>query len=836
MGERKISLKPILAFFLFSAPFIFQGPCFAEGTSGFTDYFTFTQVTAEGPTEPSRHSTLGGSLGLGSWASDLGMSEIGIRGALDTFWAMSSGGNQRTDIKMKVHWNFDKNILNEINEDIGAYGSYVTNTFGMFKISTEEFHFVRQFGFSTKIGLDVNINGTWHNNLVGVTIADLGINIDDRDNEKIGPKTGSGTDPDIPLNERDSYFHSDTVNVSDIPELVNGFATKIVKILEKLGSSALSGYGATVSKTALEKFFEKALNFSLGVHATYRTYSRWLEFDVDILAKDFDGNIIPLALLDSTKHMVINDESGDYYLYINMSRNDLALKKPIKEINVTLSNAKYHYKLQDNVEVGIRSSVLSLTSGALSRPLFVPKEYVLNAPKTIQFKVVADPLYYYPCHGQILSGDPPSALRGIKVVTEYPLENGRIVSREWVTDTSGKFYNDAWVSSPLKPAGWRMRLYWGERYVRAFGPRSPELQRGPNDEITIKIDLPVDETASISGTVKDSFGNPLPDVDVCLNGPDRWTKTDTQGRYIFDNVPKADVYTVYAQKKGLNFSPVSKTTTASGHHALTIDIIASAGQLIGDAKINFKLPSSASSSARLPQRVEIEFPGLSGSAASFLRSGTYPLDAQGSILIPLIDTYNLNIRLKHDNYRFEPENLTVNFTPSEINTVKNFEVRAIPLFSQGCTLSLDKNTIDVAGWTYLNATQELRPKEKAIAQVQVTDVYGRPMSGIKVFFSAVSRSGNVKIKFLGADHFDYGIATTDANGIAKMELVSANYNPGIAEITANTLEDIHANQANYRNYSRPVTLYISSPNSRLVELEPPTATLTLVPKTKVISA
>lgn len=77
------------------------------------------------------------------------------------------------------------------------------------------------------------------------------------------------------------------------------------------------------------------------------------------------------------------------------------------------------------------------------------------------------------------------------------------------------------------------------------------------DNVLVKSVIP---SFSVSGTILDDSGNPIPMVDLSLNNSDVTTFTDAAGNYFLQRIPYG-AYTLFADKPGYKFSPDSTGIT-----------------------------------------------------------------------------------------------------------------------------------------------------------------------------------------------------------------------------------------------------------------------------------
>jgi hypothetical protein len=812
-----------LAFFVCAIFFAAGIPHDAQAASSQT--FTFRESISSTPNNPNHHSAFRGSVSLGRAASAIGVGSLGIGVGLDTFWA-TGGGNQETDITMKVEWNFTQEELSQYNRGLADKSLYLHVPIGKIKVSTTKFHYRRQLGFSAAVGLDAKIGGDWHEGLCAITISDLGIDIDDTSNEKIGPNTGKGDNPGI--YGQDAFFHSDSVNITDIVGLVQSFAEKVGQTL----AAALKDIGKDTAKAIIEEALKQVVDFSLGVNVTQQTYNRKFEFDLVVTAKDMQGAPIEIRLDESVRHVAITDESKDIIVYVTLPEGC----PPIKELSLRATNGKYHYTDLGNVEFGIRSSLISITTNEISESLFEPNEHDLIGTTDNQpIYVNGDPVVLVPCHGIVVSGNPPAPLAGAvvntKVYSAIPPPEA-----EMTTDAGGRFWNDLWVTSPAGSPPRRPKITVSKEGLQGTittGDNNEYFVEQPDKSYIITFPISAAETVTISGTVKNSTGEGIPGVFIFLNGSStQWGETDAQGRYTFASVPKAASYTVRCQKTGFIFEDVTRQAPAGdGHQDIIIDVTASSNFIAGYMKVFFKLPPSAAAETVLPQSVEV-----TNTAGQHIDK---TLEGDGSIQMPVFDKNAETLTFANSNYNFSPTSVSHSFTAenSGAQTVIRFEganaVTATPLISQSCVLAIDKTEIEVNGVMW---TAELKPGEFATATATVKDAFGAPMQNINVRFVSASTDGGAAVKFLdGGQTSGVGLAVTDSSGKATVRIVAYN-NGGSVTVTAETLERISYGTADHKTTSQTLPLYITTPNRRLVDLNKPATTMNAVPTQKIVDA
>lgn len=799
---------------LFSAA-AFYGFCADSGSgSPQPQYLTFSHGVVRTVKEPSQHSRLGGSFGLGDVGDTLGIPRLGIGIGLDTFWAVH-GGNQKTDVTMELTWNFSKADLNDYN--VGLAGKYLIPhvPLGSIKVTTHEFHYQRQLGFSTKIGLDFNIKGTWHNNIGSQSIADLGIDINDTANEKIGPNTGQGADPGV--YGGDVFYHSDTVMITDLATLANGCATSIVKIFEKIGISALKGYGAAVTKSLAEKALEKILSFSLGVHVTQRTYERWMEFDISATAKDMDGKAVAVTI--DSPHIVVNDESQEYSINAQLPQNC----PPLKEISLSVSNAKYHYKDQGNVEVGIRSSFIALTTGALSQGLFDPNQYNIEASNGVRYSVKADPLVFVPFHGSIVTGDPETALAGVSV--KMTADNNAFV-QSTLTGPDGSYYGDFYTPDPANSKvvpPYTITLEKEGYTTVTLKSNNQAITRTPDGGMKLSM-APSDPNSiiKVSGTVLDQQGAPIPEAEVSLNGKLwQWTVTKPDGTFVFGSVPRANSLTVSAQKSGYVI-PIKTVQTQNGVKDYTVELKSNMARLVGSIKLMFStLPG-----LRLPSYVKVRHEN--GSVYSCA------LAADGSLGIGVLDVFHKTISLSLDGYAFEPSSVSADFAGSGATETKTFNVTITPTAPHSITLSSNRSRIE-GGGSYVN---DPRTEETAVLTAVVKDAAGRLLPGVNVRFDLVSAENVGQVKFSSFDPAfgsGRGYMVTDAQGKASVNVWTANTTLANASIKLKArafLPGLSSDESQV--ISNEVTVNVIT-STRVAQPNKPTANVTVMTNSRAVT-
>ncbi|MFZ5802795.1 MAG: carboxypeptidase regulatory-like domain-containing protein [Candidatus Omnitrophota bacterium] len=792
---------------------VFSTPEFLKAEEPQTQYLTFSHGIVRTTKEPTQHSRAGGSFGLGDVGDVVGIDEVGIGIGLDTFWAVG-GGNQKTDIVMKVDWDFTKDDLNEYN--VGFAGKYLVPRvpLGALKVSTQEFHYQRQLGFSTHVGLDLNVQGTWYNGIGSIAIADLGIDINDTANEKIGPDTGSGNDPGV--YGSDAYYHSDSVMITDLATLANGAATKIVNLLQKAGISALSGYGASVTKDALEWAFEKALSFSAGVNATQRTFNRWMEFDVSARAKDMNGNSVQIEL--QPNHIVVDDESVEHILYAQLPEEC----PPLGEIELVIGNAVYHFKDQGNVEIGIRSSYISLTTGAISQDLFDTNSYDIQGGTGLLYEVKADPLVFVPFTGFVETGNPPTALQG---VTATMTANDGSFHQSTLTGPAGDFWGDFYIPDPQKkktvPAA-TITLEKEGYSTMSFSSTDAGFRE---EDGTYRFPMEPSDPNSVvkvSGRVLDLQGAGIAGAEVSVTGPHtQWTVSNASGNFVFGSVPRADSLTLGVNKTGYSI-PHQTLQTQEGVQEYTVDLQSQTGQLMGAIKMQFSTVAGAS----LPRFVSVQHENG--------QSYSCGLQGDGTLAISVFDTQHKTLSVSHDGYTFDPATITASFSGAGGET-KQFNVTVLPTAPHSVTLTSSRATIEGGGSVH----EERRPEEVAALTATVQDAAGRALQGVNVRFDLLSATNVGSVKFSSIDPAfgsGRGYAVTNAQGIATVDVYTANTTIQDANIKLNARAFLPGMPSDESSViSGDLTINVI-PSTRVMEPNKPTASISIVTNTRGVTS
>ncbi|MBN1865461.1 MAG: carboxypeptidase regulatory-like domain-containing protein, partial [Victivallales bacterium] len=728
--------------------------CAEEATS---QIVSFRESRGRPLKKPHQHHRLDATVGLGAPGKAIGLDELGLGIALDTLWA-PDGGSQEFIATMNADWKFTKKDLNKLNTSLARKEGLGGNLcLGAIQVTTKEVFFRRQLGFSTDVGLDVKVKGEWHNNVAKVTVADLGVNIEDKCNEKIGPKTGKGNITGVDTS--DSYFHKDTVNVTDLPGLVQSASKTISGLLNKVSSN----------KTLVEKVVDfaakKALKFVLGVIVTQKTYDRRMEFDLTAWAKDMEGNTIGLTMREGSKHIVISDEKRSPSIYATMPEDC----PPLKEITLSIQNAKYFYSDHGNVEIGVRSDAFYVTTGPMTEGFFDPLHHEIKAENETRLRVVADDLLFVPCHGRVESGNPPAPIQGATVKVEAKDKSFKF---EDITDPAGRFLMDFYV--PVAKGNKNIPPFNISAEKQGYATYKTDNKSAYYDDGNIVLSLHPPEVFCLSGIVKDAQGKGISDAEVFLDGVTAPTVvSDTQGRYRFGWAPYTDKkVTVTAQRTGYNFKPVTlDLKRGKKEQSLEVDIVAEGAALIGTVRCVFSISGKAS----LPGSVGV----TKGDGTSF----DLPLEKDRSINIPVIDHQTESLAFSKEGYSFNPATVNAKFSGKGMEK-KTFNIKVTAQGAQSVALALSPSTIETRGGV---AFPDYRPEELSEAIAVVKDSAKNPLSGVLVKFESIK--GSAAIAFLKDGKVsDVGFATSDVGGKAAVQILANR--TGEARIMATSLERI----------------------------------------------
>ena len=711
---------------------------------------------------------------------------------------------------MNADWKFSKKEMNKLNTILAKKELGGNLCLGSIQITTKEVFFRRQLGFSTDVGLDVKANGEWHNNVAKVTVADLGVNIEDKFNEKIGPKNGKGNITGVDTS--DSYYHKDTVNVSDLPVLVLSASKAISDMLNKVSSNK------TLVEKAVDFISKKALKFVLGVIVTQKTYDRRMEFDLSAWAKDMNGNTIVLTMREGSRCIVVDDEKKSFPLYADLPKDC----PPLKEVTLSIQNAKYFYSDHGNVEIGIRSDAFYVTTGPMTEGFFDPLHHVIKAENDTKLTLVADDLLFVPCHGRVESGEPPAPIQGVRIKVDA---KDKSFSFEDITDPAGRFLMDFYV--PVTGGNKKVPPFSITAEKQGYAPYKTDNASARYDDGDMVLGLNPAERFSLSGTVKDAQGNVISGAEVFLGGITAPTAvSDNQGRYRFGWAPYTDKkISVTAQRTGYNFKPVEvKLEKGRKEQALVLDIVSEGAALMGTVRCVFSISGTGS----LPASVEV----TKGDGKSM----GVPLEKDRLINIPVLDKKTETLAFSQDGYSFEPQSVKAEFSGKGMEK-KTFNIKVTAQGAQSVALTLSPTTIETRGGV---AFPDYRPEELCMAKAVVKDSAKKPIQGVLVKFECTK--GSAAAAFLKDGKVSgIGYAKTDASGTAEIQILANR--TGDARIQATSLERIEHDVAGHKVTSPEVTLKVkastrgagaaqpgtadTSTPEQPPDLPPPTLTLTL---------
>ena len=186
-----------------------------------------------------------------------------------------------------------------------------------------------------------------------------------------------------------------------------------------------------------------------------------------------------------------------------------------------------------------------------------------------------------------------AGIAGVEVTLTGTDDLGNPVSLTTTTDADGNYTFDYLISgtytvAETQPAGY---------FDGIDDPGSEGGDASINDEITVYVPGGVDAVdydfgelipSSISGSVVDDFGNPIPNVEITLTGTDDLgnpvtivTTTDINGDYIFDNL-RPGTYTV-TETQPVGYGDGGETAGTTG------------GDVTDDVIANIVLPSNTNS-------------------------------------------------------------------------------------------------------------------------------------------------------------------------------------------------------------------------------------------------
>jgi len=719
-----------------------------------------------------------------------GEATVGIGMAWDTFFVPPGSENSRFESDLDLTWSFSKADLDQYNALLKT-NQLVTGLvpIGMVKLETKRSRFVREVGARCDLGIDLKWNKKWHNNIAGINITDLGMEIDEADVDKLGAS---------------DVQHSDTMNVSDIPGLVQDIAEKVsTKLASKAGSVAAKEAGDSLA----EKIFE---NMEIGVLVTQTTRDRKATLDFVLTAKDMSGQVMQNITLEPST-VVFDAEGVDHYLSIRIPQGC----PPIKSLTLRVSNASYQYKESGNVELGIKAKYIpvELKTGKLTEGIgkYYPSEYDIKARDEDKpsFTITGSNLVYVPFHGIVRSNSDPAF--GIAQAKVDIVAKDNSFSRTEYTGPDGKFYGDFYIGSDSGAPATTITAS-----KDGYDARSQVKFINDSEGYDIKKVLPSTKLILVSGTVRDTSGNPLDQAEVhaTSGNTDVWVATNSLGYYIFSILKEGEA-TFSAYKSGYYIPPVSRMF-AEGLTNATVDLPATFQVPPGAIKLIFNGTGvSTLQGVHIKRATGAEFNAV--------------VDSDKTATIPCPKTETLT--LSANDFTFKPDKVTASFSDNNPGEKKSFNVTISPLWSSSVIIQPPQGTIETGGVMY----NDNRLQEHMQLSAIVKDASGQPMNGVTVRFMEVSKTGNAAIQFSkegSRPGCGYGI--TDSQGKATIDVVAYN-TLGVLTIKAIALDKYIVTGNNSDEVPSANTAQINIvPTTRVSEPVKPTAAVQVYTNSKAV--
>ncbi|MFA5093143.1 MAG: carboxypeptidase-like regulatory domain-containing protein [Candidatus Omnitrophota bacterium] len=724
---------------------------------------------------------------------------VGAGFSIDTFWVPSQ--NNRFEADIKLTWSFTKDDLNNYNANIQSgylKGASVSSTgqlqggvvpLGSIKIETDRSRFCRQFGARMDLGVDLKWNNKWKNNVVGINVTDVAVEID------AVKKDGLGSE---------KIDYSDTVNVSDIPGVVIGL---VEKISEKIGKEAGSAAAKEASDSLVEKIFDE---MEIGVLATSTTYDRSLDISFAATAKTMSGETLNLEVIEP--NLTFSTDGLERVINARLPQDC----PPLKSVTLKVTSAKYHYKELSNVELGISANYIpvELRTGILTEDIgrYFEKEHAVAARDEDKpwFTVeTTDQLVFIPFLGMVVTGDPAVGVSGAQVDLYYEGKK----QKSTTTGPDGSFYDAFYRGQATNAKPKNMTVMPAEQNYPNWDVKFIDDKTG----YKIKLIGKAENYIAVFGRVLDLQNNPIEGAEVhATTSQDAWVATNSQGQYSLPKVLKGNELTVSANKTGFNFLPIVKIV--GQETVFPVDIKAQFEASHGKITLNFK----KSGNIPVPARISVK----RQNGAQFFTG----LDRNNSVGIPVFEA-NETLTVSCDGFTLKPSVFKPQMDWNKYNQENKFEVVAIPLWSQSITLAVEPQTsIECCG----SASGSPGPNEKATLVATVKNSTGEFMPNIPVRFEVVSSTGTAALKFSQTGlRSGCGYGTSDSNGKARVD-ISAYCGLGTVVIKAVATDRyiITGNNSD-QLFSNTMTITVI-PSTNVVQLEKPTAAVAVYTNSKAV--
>ena len=713
---------------------------------------------------------------------------FGLGIGLDTFFVPPGSENTRFEANMDLIWSFSKGDIDHYNTilAVNQLGNILL-PLGSIRLETKETRFVREVGFRCDIGIDLKWRNNWHNNIIGLNITDIGMEINENDRDTLGAG---------------DIDHSDTVNVSDIPGVVQGLVEKLTGVFSRAAGSAAT---REAGQSLAGKIFD---NLEIGVLVTQTTYGRYVDIKFEVKAEGMDGKKITGISVEPAAARFEN-EGEDKFLSMRLPEGC----PPIKKITLQVTEAKYSYKESANVEFGISAKYIpiELKTGPLTEGIgkYFQNDHTVAArdEDLPSFSVQGGPLVLIPFHGIVQDGQPPFGIEGVKLDI-YARDNS--FHKTEYTHPDGKFWGDFYIASdsgaPEVSITANKEGYPPGRYIVTY----VNDQEGYN----IKMLMTQENYIYVRGVVKDLEGNPIPEAEVHVSTvTDVWVATNAQGRFSLDKVVRSPKAVIYVAKQGYNF-PVLEMDVADDEQGINTEVTASA-QMPNVAKLKF-----VNTTGGLPPSVLVR---RSSGKEFYLGMG------QDGMLNVVVAGNSDTLDLSAFGFTMEPSQISVQFPGKKPGESVNREIRISSVWASSIQLSASKTSIETGGAHY----NDDRPEEKASLSAIVKDSSGNPKQGVPVRFESVGTgSGRVKFSQEGLRP-GCGYALSDSQGNAVVDIKAYN-TLGDVVIKAAALDKyVITGKDSDQLYSSTVNVSIV-PTTRISQPEKPTASVVVYTNDKAV--
>lgn len=663
---------------------------------------------------------------------------------------------------------------------------------GTLRANTRKFRYRRQCGFGAHLKVDLEWMNKWHNEVVDYSPSDVDMNIDSRDIDPLGAAT---------------VVHSDVID----PFPINPVAI-VGSLAAKFGAK---GMAVTAAKTMGEKIFDQ---LSIGVTTVQNTFNRTLEVTLIASGKDVEGNTVGLGIMgeNGSSTIVFDQESEDVPIYVSIPQES----KPVKEVTLKVASAVYKYSEIGNFEVGVSCKGIDLPLNTSPLTSFLGKvageDHAVPSSSTPEFTVPIEPLVQVKFSGLVETGEPRAPAEGAIVTLD---EAGKKTTfKSAMTDAAGRFFGDfLMTAADAVPYQNSPSLHvMGKKYVEQASAANPaSFVKEKDGSWRIYAPLNLQQTMSVYGRVLDLQNNPIAGAEVILSseaGQQNIASLEN-GTYEFKQAPRADRFTLYANKDGYYFNPVPYDRPSS-KTGINLDIKAATAQL---SRKSVKLALMPVNGAAYPPYLHVTH--ADGKSLTYSQTG-------GAVVVP-VSGMSDTLTLSQDGYTLTPSSVTVQFSGNlPDKEEKSFNVAAIPVWSHAVTLTVVPATIETAG-----TFNDSRAEEHGRATAKVVDAVNRPVSGVSVRFTDAGDDAHTGVTFAGEQNGN-GYAFTDATGTAAVDFVGR----GLGKVTllATALDHYMATgKVSDEVKSSPVEITVTA-NTRSQNPQKPTAEVTASAEQKAI--